>query len=100
MFLRRSCQLFYKIDPLKIVRGEGQYMFDEMGTKYLDCINNVATGKHFIKNKCSIISFRVSSFHKKKINDTKYMTKNKTPDNDNNVLFNLCTLTITTQQQE
>lgn len=45
MFLRRSCQLFYKTDPLKIVRGEGQYMFDEMGTKYLDCINNVATGK-------------------------------------------------------
>lgn len=58
MFPRRSCQLFYKTDPLKIVRGEGQYMFDEMGTKYLDCINNVATGK----------------LHNKKINDTKYMT--------------------------
>lgn len=48
MFPRRSCQLFYKADPLKIVRGEGQYMFDEMGTKYLDCINNVATGKLFL----------------------------------------------------
>ncbi|CAO1377505.1 unnamed protein product [Diamesa serratosioi] len=42
----KSCQLFYKTDPLKIVRGEGQYMFDEMGTKYLDCINNVATVGH------------------------------------------------------
>lgn len=42
---RKSCQLFYKSDPLKIVRGKGQYMFDEEGTRYLDCINNVATGK-------------------------------------------------------
>uniref|UniRef100_T1H5H9 Uncharacterized protein n=1 Tax=Megaselia scalaris TaxID=36166 RepID=T1H5H9_MEGSC len=41
----KSCQLFYKSDPLKIVRGQGQYMFDEEGTRYLDCINNVAHGK-------------------------------------------------------
>lgn len=41
----KSCQLFYKSDPLKIVRGKGQYMFDEQGTRYLDCINNVATGE-------------------------------------------------------
>lgn len=41
----QSCQLFYKSDPLKIVRGKGQFMFDEQGTRYLDCINNVATGK-------------------------------------------------------
>lgn len=41
----QSCQLFYKNDPLKIVRGAGQYMFDEEGTRYLDCINNVATGE-------------------------------------------------------
>jgi ethanolamine-phosphate phospho-lyase len=42
----KSCQLFYKTNPLKIVRGQGQYMFDEEGTKYLDCINNVATVGH------------------------------------------------------
>lgn len=42
---RKSCKLFYKSDPLKIVRGQGQYMFDEEGTRYLDCINNVAHGK-------------------------------------------------------
>lgn len=42
----KSCSLFYKSEPLKIVRGEGQYMFDEKGTKYLDCINNVATVGH------------------------------------------------------
>lgn len=38
--------LFFKSDPLKIVRGEGQYMYDETGTKYLDCINNVAHVGH------------------------------------------------------
>lgn len=43
---RKSCQLFYRSDPLKIIRGEGQYMFDEEGTRYLDCINNVAHGKY------------------------------------------------------
>lgn len=42
----KSCQLFYRTDPLKIVRGQGQYMFDEEGTKYLDCINNVAHVGH------------------------------------------------------
>jgi hypothetical protein len=42
--------LFYKSSPLKIVRGQGQYMFDEEGTRYLDCINNVATGEHEIIN--------------------------------------------------
>uniref|UniRef100_A0A8D8KFC9 Alanine--glyoxylate aminotransferase 2-like n=1 Tax=Culex pipiens TaxID=7175 RepID=A0A8D8KFC9_CULPI len=42
----KSCQLFYKTDPLKIVRGQGQYMYDEEGTQYLDCINNVAHVGH------------------------------------------------------
>lgn len=44
-YCRKSCKLFYKTDPLKIVRGMGQYMYDEEGTRYLDCINNVAHGK-------------------------------------------------------
>ncbi|XP_073830651.1 alanine--glyoxylate aminotransferase 2-like [Musca autumnalis] len=42
----QACQLFYRSDPLKIVRGQGQYMFDEQGTCYLDCINNVAHVGH------------------------------------------------------
>nr|XP_029717543.1 alanine--glyoxylate aminotransferase 2-like isoform X1 [Aedes albopictus] len=42
----KSCQLFYKTDPLKIVRGQGQYMYDEEGSRYLDCINNVAHVGH------------------------------------------------------
>lgn len=28
--------------PIMVVRGEGTYMFDEAGSRYLDCINNVA----------------------------------------------------------
>ncbi|KAL6445375.1 hypothetical protein ACFW04_002287 [Cataglyphis niger] len=42
----QSCKLFYKSNPLKIVRAEGQYMYDEKGNRYLDCINNVAHVGH------------------------------------------------------
>ncbi|KAM8908699.1 5-phosphohydroxy-L-lysine phospho-lyase isoform 1-T1 [Spinachia spinachia] len=37
----QSCRLFYSDDPVKIVRARGQYLFDENGTRYLDCISNV-----------------------------------------------------------
>ncbi|KAF8783327.1 Ethanolamine-phosphate phospho-lyase like protein [Argiope bruennichi] len=45
-FIGESCTLFFEQDPLKIVRGEGQYMYDENGKQYLDCINNVAHVGH------------------------------------------------------
>ncbi|XP_063237700.1 5-phosphohydroxy-L-lysine phospho-lyase [Bacillus rossius redtenbacheri] len=41
-----SCKLFFRSDPLKIVRAKGQYMYDEKGQQYLDCINNVAHVGH------------------------------------------------------
>ncbi|XP_054156082.1 5-phosphohydroxy-L-lysine phospho-lyase-like [Oppia nitens] len=41
-----SVTLFFKQSPLKIVRGSGQYMYDEEDTEYLDCINNVAHVGH------------------------------------------------------
>uniref|UniRef100_A0A803YPF4 5-phosphohydroxy-L-lysine phospho-lyase n=1 Tax=Meleagris gallopavo TaxID=9103 RepID=A0A803YPF4_MELGA len=41
-----SCKLFYPNDPLKIVKARGQYMYDENGRQYLDCINNVAHVGH------------------------------------------------------
>ncbi|KAM9253620.1 5-phosphohydroxy-L-lysine phospho-lyase isoform 2-T2 [Dugong dugon] len=41
-----SCRLFFPEDPVKIVRGQGQYMYDEQGAEYLDCINNVAHVGH------------------------------------------------------
>uniref|UniRef100_E9PYH3 Ethanolamine-phosphate phospho-lyase n=1 Tax=Mus musculus TaxID=10090 RepID=E9PYH3_MOUSE len=37
-----SCKIFFAADPIKIMRAQGQYMFDEKGERYLDCINNVA----------------------------------------------------------
>uniref|UniRef100_A0A8D0FH52 5-phosphohydroxy-L-lysine phospho-lyase n=1 Tax=Strix occidentalis caurina TaxID=311401 RepID=A0A8D0FH52_STROC len=37
-----SCKLFFSNDPVKIIKAKGQYMYDENGRQYLDCINNVA----------------------------------------------------------
>lgn len=44
--ISEACQLFFKEDPLKIVRAERQYMVDEDGNSYLDCINNVCHVGH------------------------------------------------------
>lgn len=33
-------------EPLKIVRGSGQYLYDERGRAYLDCVNNVCHVGH------------------------------------------------------
>ncbi|XP_046905253.1 ethanolamine-phosphate phospho-lyase [Hypomesus transpacificus] len=41
-----SCKVFFSHDPIKIVRARGQYMYDENGERYLDCINNVAHVGH------------------------------------------------------
>lgn len=37
--------LFYH-DPVHIVRGEGVWLYDDKGRKYLDCYNNVASVGH------------------------------------------------------
>ncbi|XP_022096059.1 5-phosphohydroxy-L-lysine phospho-lyase-like [Acanthaster planci] len=41
-----ACRLWYPTRPLKIVRAKGQYMYDEEGNAYLDCINNVCHVGH------------------------------------------------------
>ena len=41
-----SCKLFFRADPVKIVRAKDQYMYNEKGEQYLDCINNVAHVGH------------------------------------------------------
>ncbi|RXM36231.1 Ethanolamine-phosphate phospho-lyase [Acipenser ruthenus] len=41
-----SCKVFFGKDPIKIIRAEGQYMYNEKGERYLDCINNVAHVGH------------------------------------------------------
>nr|CAH0102691.1 unnamed protein product [Daphnia galeata] len=45
-FIAPSCKLFFKADPLKMISAKGQYMFNEKGEKYLDCINNVTHVGH------------------------------------------------------
>ncbi|KAL2077104.1 hypothetical protein ACEWY4_026608 [Coilia grayii] len=40
-FIGQSCRLFFSDDPVKILRARGQYLYDENGTEYLDCISNV-----------------------------------------------------------
>ncbi|XP_032885286.1 5-phosphohydroxy-L-lysine phospho-lyase-like isoform X1 [Amblyraja radiata] len=45
-FVAPFCRLFFPDDPIKIVRAQGQYLFDEMERRYLDCITNVAHVGH------------------------------------------------------
>ncbi|EGW03038.1 Alanine--glyoxylate aminotransferase 2-like 2 [Cricetulus griseus] len=44
--LSSSCRLFFPEDPVKIIRSKGQYLYDEQGREFLDCINNVAHVGH------------------------------------------------------
>ena len=39
-YLGPSLSLSYD-EPLHIVRGKGQYLYDGDGNQYLDCINNI-----------------------------------------------------------
>lgn len=43
--LGKSLSLQYK-EPIKMVRGAGQYLIDQFGRKYLDTVNNVAHVGH------------------------------------------------------
>ncbi|XP_030578590.1 ethanolamine-phosphate phospho-lyase [Archocentrus centrarchus] len=45
-YIGPSCKIFFSHDPIKIVQAKGQYMYDENGQRYLDCINNVAHVGH------------------------------------------------------
>lgn len=44
-FMGGSYRLFYR-KPVNLVKGEGQYLWDANGTKYLDMYNNVASIGH------------------------------------------------------
>lgn len=43
--LGKSLSVAYR-EPLKIVRGQGQYLYAEDGQRYLDCVNNVSHVGH------------------------------------------------------
>ncbi len=44
--LSKAMGVHYPQAPLKIVRGRAQYLYDEEGRAYLDCVNNVAHVGH------------------------------------------------------
>lgn len=44
-YMSGSYRLFYR-KPVNLVRGEGEYLFDDTGAKYLDMYNNVASIGH------------------------------------------------------
>ena len=44
-FIGPSLSISYR-EPLHIVRGEGQYLFDDHGNRYLDAVNNISHVGH------------------------------------------------------
>ncbi|ODN01255.1 Ethanolamine-phosphate phospho-lyase [Orchesella cincta] len=42
----KSCKLHFEKSPMKVVRAIGQYVYDDSGTEYLDCVNCVAHVGH------------------------------------------------------
>ncbi|CAG5121673.1 unnamed protein product [Candidula unifasciata] len=45
-FVGKSCRLHFEVSPLKIVRASRQYLYDDTGQEYLDCINNASHVGH------------------------------------------------------
>ncbi|KAK7111388.1 5-phosphohydroxy-L-lysine phospho-lyase-like isoform X1 [Littorina saxatilis] len=45
-YVGRSCKLHFEVSPLKIVRASRQYLYDESGNEYLDCITNTSHVGH------------------------------------------------------
>ncbi|XP_074648114.1 5-phosphohydroxy-L-lysine phospho-lyase-like [Tubulanus polymorphus] len=45
-YLGRSCKLHFDVSPMKLVRASKQYMYDDNGIEYLDCISIMAHVGH------------------------------------------------------
>ncbi|VDI19671.1 ethanolamine-phosphate phospho-lyase, partial [Mytilus galloprovincialis] len=43
---KRACKLHFESAPLKIVQASRQYMYDDTGNEYLDCIGNISHVGH------------------------------------------------------
>jgi 4-aminobutyrate aminotransferase-like enzyme len=63
--------LFYH-DPVKLVKGEGVWLFDQHGRKYLDCYNNVASVGHCNPHVVEALSKQASELntHTRYLHDT------------------------------
>jgi 4-aminobutyrate aminotransferase-like enzyme len=56
-----NCEVNYSKSPLLILRGEGQYLVDAAGERYLDCVNNVAHVGHSHPTVVSAVCTQMSS---------------------------------------
>ncbi|XP_076459941.1 5-phosphohydroxy-L-lysine phospho-lyase-like [Babylonia areolata] len=45
-YVGKSCKLHFEVAPLKIVQASRQYLYDDAGTEYLDCISNISHVGH------------------------------------------------------
>ena len=72
-YLNHNLTTFYAPQaPLKIVRGEKQFLYEEDGTKYLDCVNNVCHVGH-----CHPVVVNAAVEQLKKLNtNTRYLNDN------------------------
>ena len=67
-YLAPSFSLSYQ-EPLHIVRGEGQYLYDKYGKKYLDAVNNISHVGH-----CHPKVIEAANRQNKKLNtNTRYL---------------------------
>ena len=66
-----SYQLFYD-DPAHLVRGEGVYLWDAEGRKYLDCYNNVASVGHAHPDVIAALTNQASALN----THTRYLHEN------------------------
>jgi len=53
----------YSSEPLKIVKGRGQYLYDETGKQYLDIVNNVCTVGHCHPNVVKAVQDQVAELN-------------------------------------
>lgn len=42
----RNLSILYPHDPIHVVRAQGQFLYDDVGVEYLDCMNNVPQVGH------------------------------------------------------
>jgi len=71
--LGKSLSISYA-EPLHIVRGYGQYLYDETGRRYLDTVNNVAHVGHEHPRVVKVASRQISVLN----TNTRYLHKNIT----------------------
>jgi 4-aminobutyrate aminotransferase-like enzyme len=73
-----SSMLFYQ-EPLHIVRGQGTWLYDSKGTKYLDVYNNVACLGHCHPKVVEAVSQQLSQLnvHSRYLHDTVHVYAEK-----------------------